>query len=106
MRFIRKNYKLIITFLIVLILSELAVSCYLIERFRENYLSKTEALTIALSRAGLRETDVQDTEIEFKHRDGRAWYEVEFEQTAPPRFDYTYSIDAETGEILFSQTEQ
>lgn len=106
MRFIRKNYKLIITFLIVLILSELAVSCYLIERFRENYLSKTEALTIALSRAGLRETDVQDTEIEFKHRDGRAWYEVEFEQTAPPSFDYTYSIDAETGEILFSQTEQ
>ena len=106
MQFIRKNYKIIITFLIVLILTELAVSYYLIERFRETYLSKTEVLTVALDRAGLRESDVRDTEIEFKHRDGRAWYEVEFEQTAPPCFDYEYSIDAETGEILFSQTEQ
>ena len=106
MQFIRKNYKLIITFLIVLILSELAVSYYLIERFRENYLSKTEALTVALSDAGLEETDVRDTEIEFRHKDKQAWYEVEFEQAAPPCLDYTYSIDAETGEILFSQTEQ
>ena len=106
MQFIRKNYKLIITFLIVLILTELAVSYYLIEKFRENYLSKTEALTVALDRAGLRETDVRDTEIEFKHRDGQAWYEVEFEQIAPPCLEYTYTIDAETGEILFSQTEQ
>ena len=106
MQFIRKNYKLIITFLIVLILSELAVTYYLIERFRETYLDKTEALTVALSDSGLRETDVRDTEIEFRHKDGRAWYEVEFEQTAPPCFDYEYSIDAETGEILFSQTEQ
>lgn len=106
MQFIRKNYKLIITFLIVLILTELAVSYYLIEKFRENYLSKTEVLTVALDRAGLRKSDVRDTEIEFKHRDGRAWYEVEFEQTAPPCLEYTYSIDAETGEILFSQTEQ
>ena len=106
MRFIRKNYKLIITFLIVLILAELAVTYYLIERFRETYLDKTEALTAALSDSGLRETDVRDTEIEFRHKDGRAWYEVTFEQTAPPCLDYTYSIDAETGEILFSQTEQ
>ena len=106
MQFIRKNYKLIITFLIVLILSELAVSYYLIQKFHETYLSKDEALTVALSKAGLQETDVRDTEIEFRHKDGRAWYEVEFEQTAPPCLEYTYSIDAETGEILFSQTEQ
>ena len=106
MQFIRKNYKLIITFLIVLILMELAVSYYLIQKFRENYLSKTEVLTVALDRAGLRETDIRDAEIEFKHKDGRAWYEVEFEQAVPPCLDYTYSIDAETGEILFSQTEQ
>ena len=106
MQFIRKNYKIIITFLIVLILTELAVSYYLIEKFRETYLSKTEALTVALDRAGLRETDVRDTEVEFKHKGAQAWYEVEFEQAAPPCLEYTYSIDAETGEILFSQTEQ
>lgn len=106
MQFIRKNYKLIITGLIVLILMELAVSYYLIQKFRENYLSKTEVLTVALDRAGLRETDIRDAEIEFKHKDGRAWYEVEFEQAVPLCLDYTYSIDAETGEILFSQTEQ
>ena len=106
MQFIRKNYKIIITFLIVLILSELAVSYYLIEKFHEAYLDKTKALTVALNDAGLGETDVRDTEIEFRHKDGQAWYEVTFEQTAPPCLDYTYSIDAETGEILFSQTEQ
>ena len=106
MQFIRKNYKLIITFLIVLILTELAVSYYLIRKFHETYLSKDEALTVALSDAGLQETDVRDTEIEFKHRDGQAWYEVEFEQTTPPCLEYTYTIDAETGKILFSQTEQ
>ena len=106
MQFIRKNYKIIITFLIVLILSELAVSYYLIEKFHEAYLSKTEALTVALDCAGLRETDVRDTEVKLRHRDGQAWYEVEFEQTAPPCLEYTYSIDAETGEILFSQTGQ
>lgn len=106
MQFIRKNYKLIITFLIVLILAELAVTYYLTERFRETYLSKTEALTVALDCAGLHETDVRDTEIEFRHRDGQAWYEVEFEQAAPPCLEYTYSIDAETGEILFSQKKQ
>ena len=106
MQFIRKNYKLIITFLIVLILTELAVSYYLIQKFHETYLSKDEALTVALDRAGLHEDDVRDTEIEFKHKDSQAWYEVAFEQTAPPCLDYTYTIDAETGEILFSQTEQ
>lgn len=104
MQFIRKNYKPIITFLIVLILAELAVSYYLIEKFHETYLSKTEVLAIVLSDIGLQETDVRGTEIEFKHKDGRAWYEIGLEQTAPPCLYYKYRIDAETGEILFSQT--
>ena len=103
MQFIRRNYKLIIAFLIMLILAELAVSHYMIEQFHEIYLSKTEALAVALDDAGLDEADVLETEIKFKQKDGQAWYEIGFRQAAPPCLCYAYSIDAESGNVLFQQ---
>ena len=104
MQFIRKNYKLIITFLIGLILAELAVSYYLIERFHETYLSRGEALAIALDDAGLQEADVQESRIVFAHEGEQVWYEVTFEQIAPPGSVHAYQIDAGTGQILSAQT--
>ena len=104
MQWVRKNYKAIITCLICVIFAELAVSYYLVERFHELYLSRDEATAIALEDAGLTAEQVGGLTAKLKSRDGQAWYEIAFEQTAPPCPSYEYRVDAETGSILFSES--
>ncbi len=97
MEFVKKNFKPLVTFLIILILLELALVWYMIAQFRENYLSGPEAFAAALADAGLAEAEVGDADIDLRHKSGRAWYAVKFEHGGT---DYTYEIDAETGAVL------
>lgn len=106
MDFIRKNYKKIVTFLICIILAELAVTYYMVEQFHETYISKDDACEIALDDAGLKESGVNGLAAKFRHKDGRGWYEVGFEQAAPPYRAYTFEIDAETGTIISRSSEE
>ena len=97
MVWLKRNYKTVVGALIILILIEAVIAWYLIEQFRENYLSGEAALTIALEDAGLSRKDAWDTDVDLETERGRAWYEIEIETSDAV---HEYRIDAETGEIL------
>ena len=102
MNFIRKNYKPIIACLIMLIGMELAVSYFLVTRFRERYMRGEEALACALESAGVPADDAENAQYKLAHKKGKAWYEIRFEKDGTV---YVYEIDAENGEVLSSKTE-
>ena len=60
------------------------------------YISKEEAKSIALTHAGLSETDVTRLRAEFDYDDGQAEYEVDFHHGS---YEYDYEIDAVSGKI-------
>lgn len=97
MAWLKRNYKTVVGALIILILIEAVITWYLIQQFRENYLSGEEALAIALEDAGLSRNDARDTDVDLETRQGKAWYEIEIETSDAV---HEYRIDAETGEIL------
>ena len=91
------RWKTLVTFLIILVLFEACIAWYLIEQFRENYLSGEDAFDIALNDAGYSRDDVRRDKIKLKTKQGTAWYVIEFETDAGTS---TYRVDAETGAIL------
>ena len=66
------------------------------------YISADRAKEIALSHAGVAETNVFDYDCELEHEKGRAVYEIDFESM---NYEHEYDIDAVTGEILRSDKE-
>ena len=60
-------------------------------------LTADEAKQIALKHAGVAESDVQRLKVEQDRDDGRLLYEVEWDVG---RTEYSYEIDANTGDIL------
>lgn len=78
MEIIRKNYKLIIGTLIILILTEMAVVYYLITQFHERYIGRDEAVSRFLAEESLAEEDVTDIKVKLRHKKGDAWYEIEY----------------------------
>ncbi len=66
------------------------------------YISEEAAKEAALTHAGVVESDTSRLRVEFDYDDGRAEYEVEFNVGWT---EYTYEIDASTGEILSYESE-
>ena len=66
------------------------------------YISADRAKEIALSHAGVAETNVFDYDCELEHEGGRAVYEIDFESM---NYEHDYDIDAVTGEIIRSDKE-
>ena len=97
MEWLKRNYKTVISALIILILLEAVVAWYLIDQFRENSLSGEEALAIAFEDIGIDPNDARNTGIRLKTEEGKAWYEIEIDTSDAV---HKYRIDAETGEIL------
>ena len=97
MEWLKKNYKTVTGTLIILILIEVVIAWYLIEQFRQNYLSGEEALTIALTDAGIARADAKKTNIDLETKAGSAWYEIEIETGGGT---LRYRIDAESGAVL------
>ena len=60
-------------------------------------LTADQAKQIALKHAGVAESDVQRLKVEQDRDDGRLVYEVEWDVG---RTEYSYEIDANTGDIL------
>lgn len=61
------------------------------------YVSEEQALAIALEHAGLTESDVSRTRVETEQERTGLEYEIEF---ISGRYEYEYTINAATGEIL------
>lgn len=62
-----------------------------------NYIGADRAKEIALTHAGLSESDVQSAKTTLEYDDGKAEYEIEFYFG---RTEYDYTIDAVTGNIM------
>lgn len=67
-----------------------------------DYIGEAEAKEIALSKAGLSESQVRKIEVKLDREDGKMVYEVDFKSG---RMEYEYEIDAISGEILKSDVE-
>lgn len=65
-------------------------------------ISREEAINKALENAGLKREDVRDIEAELDLERGVTVWEVDFESK---NTEYSYEINAQTGEILKSQTQ-
>ncbi len=66
------------------------------------YITAEEAKEIALSHAGVAESNIFDYDCEFDNEKGRAVYEIDFDSM---NYEHEYDIDAVTGEILKSEKE-
>lgn len=64
---------------------------------KQQYITKDEALTIALNNAKLSKNDIRELDIEFDYDRNRLTYEIDFEANG---FEYEYEIDAENKTIL------
>lgn len=97
MNWFRRNAKFIIRVLIILILIECALAWYVLQQFHERYLSRSEAVAVALTDARMEREEVADLAVKLDQKDGQAWYEVVFTAGGA---EFAYRIDAESGKIL------
>ena len=85
--------KKILTILLVLVLLGAAIGGFFIYRHVSSTIGKDAAVQIALKDAGLERNQAYDLEVDYEH----GYYEVDFESG---KGDFSYRIDARTGEIL------
>ncbi|MCM1187447.1 MAG: PepSY domain-containing protein [Lachnoclostridium sp.] len=63
----------------------------------DSYIGEESAWSIALTHAGLKETEISQKQIKLDLEDGIMVYEIEFEKG---RTEYEYEINAVSGEII------
>lgn len=95
----KKTVKTLILVLAVLVVIGLCIGGFFLWRHNSMYISKNEAIDIALNDAGLSRSLVYDIDAEFEKSHGRAWYDVDFQDHA---MEYEYVIDAVNGSVLNS----
>lgn len=67
-----------------------------------DYIGKDKAKEAAFAHAGVKESDVRELEIEIDFEYGAMVYEVDF---ASGEFEYDYSVDVKSGEIVHTHRE-
>ncbi len=85
--------KKILTILLVIVLLGAAVGGFFIYRHVSSTIGKDAAVQIALKDAGLERNQAYDLDVDYEH----GYYEIDFESG---KGDFSYRIDARTGEIL------
>lgn len=88
--------KIIIAVLAVVLIAGGIVGGFMLGS-RDQYISKQQALDIALKDANVELRDVLERDVELEREHGRAWYEVDFDVIGR---DYSYVIDPVSGQIL------
>lgn len=97
-----KAFKTVLIILVVLLVLGAAIGGCFIYRHNSMYIGKDGALQIALSDAGVTPAAVREKDVEFEHSRNGAWYDIDFETAG---MEYSYSLDAVTGEILYRYSE-
>ena len=97
-----KACKTVLIVLVVLLVLGAAIGGCFIYRHNNMYIGKDGALQIALSDAGVTPAAVREKDVEFEHSRNGAWYDIDFETAG---MEYSYSLDAVTGEILSRYSE-
>ena len=91
----KKALKTALIILIVLLIIGAAIGGYFIWRHHALYIGADAALGAALDDAGVLAAETFDVDVDFEHKYGRSWYEVQFETA---EVEYDYMIDAGTGD--------
>ena len=97
-----KAFKTVLIVLVVLLVLGAAIGGCFIYRHNNMCIGKDGALQIALSDAGVTPAAVREKDVEFEHSRNGAWYDIDFETAG---MEYSYSLDAATGEILYRYSE-
>ena len=98
----KKACKTVLIVLVVLLVIGAAVGGYFIYRHNSMYIGRDAALQIALNDAGVSPAAVREKDAEFEPSQNGAWYDIDFETAG---MEYSYSLDAVTGEILSRYSE-
>ena len=98
----KKACKTVLIVLVVLLVIGAAVGGYFIYRHNSMYIGRDAALLIALHDAGASPAAVREKDAEFERSRNGAWYDIDFETAG---MEYSYSLDAATGEILYRYSE-
>ena len=98
----KKAFKTVLIVLVVLLVIGAAIGGYFIYRHNSMYIGRDAALQIALSDAGVSPAAVREKGVEFERGRNGAWYDIDFETAG---MEYSYSLDAATGEILYRYSE-
>ena len=69
----------------------------------KEFITKEKAKEIALSDAGVKESQIRDYEIELDREQGTYYYEISFDADG---FEYEYDIDAKSGKIARNYKEK
>ena len=85
--------KKILIILLVIVLLGAAIGGFFIYRHVSSTIGRNAAVQIALKDAGLERNQAYDLDVDYEH----GYYEVDFESG---KGDFSYRIDARTGEIL------
>lgn len=85
--------KKVLTILLVIVLLGAAIGGFFIYRHVSSTIGRDAAVQIALKDAGLERNQAYDLEVDYEH----GYYEIDFESG---KGDFSYRIDARTGEIL------
>ena len=85
--------KKILTILLVIVLLGAAIGGFFIYRHVSSTIGRDAAVQIARKDAGIERNQAYDLEVDYEH----GYYEVDFESG---KGDFSYRIDARTGEIL------
>ncbi len=85
--------KKVLTILLVIVLLGAAVGGFFIYRHVSSTIGRDAAVQIALKDAGLERNQAYDLDVDYEH----GYYEIDFESG---KGDFSYRIDARTGEIL------
>lgn len=67
-----------------------------------SYIGKDKAKVLSFEKAGVKESDVYDLEVELDCDDGLLVYEVEFKSSNK---EYEYEIEAKTGNFVYSEVD-
>jgi uncharacterized membrane protein YkoI len=98
----KKILKTCLIVLLAVVLVGGSIGGYFIYRFNDTYISKSQALNIAIKDAGVSAALVRDKDVDFERNSLGSWFDVEFEV---PGMEYDYTINALTGEIVYSDAE-
>ncbi len=96
----KKGLKYAVIVLVAVLILGGAIGGYFIHRHKTLYISKQEALEIALTASDVDRRTVTETDVDFEKTAYSAVYEVELETLDA---EYEYVLDAASGEILGSK---
>ncbi len=84
---------------LVVLLVILGIGGFIYKSHTALYISGNEALEIARTHAGINTDDIVETEVEFERCGKDTVYDVEIDTYGE---EYKYTLDAKSGEIIFS----